>query len=215
MRLSRKTLILTILALLIIPAIIWLALYHAGAAPAPGKPLQEPFNLSDRIATIEVEEGEGAGGAGFVLVFPQRSLIDQILRRPEAEPVKMSPDEFAELIFQRRQKQNWLFRLLDVTSWTGLWWFAFGITAQAVFMGRLIVQWWAAEKAKSAVVPPAFWWLSLLGSSMLLTYFIWRKEIVGFLGQSTGWLIYIRNLWFIYGERGKRSAERGEEKETE
>lgn len=203
MRLSRKTLVFAILAFLITPTVIWLALYRVGAAPAPGRPLREPFNMSDRIATIEVEKSGGEGGAetDWVLVFPQRTVTDQVLGRPEIAPVKVSPDEFAELIFQRRQHQNSLFRVLDVTSWTGLWWFAFGIMAQAVFMGRLIVQWWAAEKVRSAVVPPAFWWLSLLGSSMLLTYFIWRKEIVGFLGQSTGWLIYIRNLWFIYGQR--------------
>ena len=207
MRLSRKTLVILIAALLIIPAIIWLALYHAGAAPAPGRPLQEPFNMSDRIATVEVERESGEGEE-WVLVFPQRTLVDQVLGRPEREPARMSPDEFARTIFERRQSQNWLFRLLDVTSWTGLWWFAFGMLAQVVFMGRLIVQWWASEKVKSAVVPPAFWWLSLLGSSMLLTYFIWRKEIVGFLGQSTGWLIYVRNLWFIYGPKKEVDGER-------
>ena len=200
MRLSRHTLILAILAALILPAIVWLALYWVGAAPAPGRPMQEPFNLSDRIATIEVEKNGGEGEPAWVLVFPRRTLVDRVLGRPETGPVKMSPEEFAELVFQRRQKQNGLFRLLDVTSWTGLWWFGFGIAAQTVFMGRMIVQWWAAEKAKSAVVPPSFWWLSLVGSSMLLIYFIWRKEVVGFLGQSTGWLIYIRNLWFIYGQ---------------
>jgi lipid-A-disaccharide synthase-like uncharacterized protein len=26
---------------------------------------------------------------------------------------------------------------------------------------------------------------------------------VGVLGQSTGWAIYIRNLWFIYGRKGR------------
>ena len=76
----------------------------------------------------------------------------------------------------------------------------FGLLGQVVFMGRLIIQWRASEKAKSSVVPPLFWWFSLLGSSMLLIYFIWRKEPVGFLGQSTGWFIYVRNLWFIYGQ---------------
>jgi lipid-A-disaccharide synthase-like uncharacterized protein len=33
---------------------------------------------------------------------------------------------------------------------------------------------------------------------MLLTYFVWRRDIVGVLGQSAGWLIYSRNLWLIY-----------------
>ena len=46
-----------------------------------------------------------------------------------------------------------------------------------------------------------FWWMSLLGASMLLAYFIWRKDIVGILGQGLGWMIYIRNLALIYGRR--------------
>jgi len=36
---------------------------------------------------------------------------------------------------------------------------------------------------------------------MLLLYFIWRKDIVGILGQSTGLFIYLRNLRLIYRER--------------
>ena len=35
---------------------------------------------------------------------------------------------------------------------------------------------------------------------MLIIYFIWRVDIVGIIGQSTGWFIYVRNLWFIYGK---------------
>jgi lipid-A-disaccharide synthase-like uncharacterized protein len=41
-----------------------------------------------------------------------------------------------------------------------------------------------------------------MGASMLLVYFIWRKDIVGILGQGLGWFIYLRNLSLIYGRRG-------------
>jgi len=44
----------------------------------------------------------------------------------------------------------------------------------------------------------AFWWMSLIGASMLIVYFTWRIDVVGVLGQSTGWVIYVRNLWMIY-----------------
>ena len=40
--------------------------------------------------------------------------------------------------------------------------------------------------------------LSLTGATMLVIYFAWRKDVVGILGQATGWLIYVRNLWLIY-----------------
>ena len=47
----------------------------------------------------------------------------------------------------------------------------------------------------------AFWFLSLGGALMLLTYAIHREDPVFILGQSAGMFIYSRNLWFIY--RGK------------
>jgi lipid-A-disaccharide synthase-like uncharacterized protein len=36
---------------------------------------------------------------------------------------------------------------------------------------------------------------------MLLVYFIWRRDIVGIIGQATGWIIYIRNLVLIQRSR--------------
>jgi lipid-A-disaccharide synthase-like uncharacterized protein len=36
---------------------------------------------------------------------------------------------------------------------------------------------------------------------MMLVYFVWRRDIVGVLGQTTGWMIYLRNLWLIHRER--------------
>jgi len=54
-----------------------------------------------------------------------------------------------------------------------------------------------ADALESAAVPPAFWWMSLGGAAMLLAYFAWRKDIVGLIGQGTGFLIYARNLWLL------------------
>ncbi|MCP5541988.1 MAG: lipid-A-disaccharide synthase N-terminal domain-containing protein [Akkermansiaceae bacterium] len=183
---SRRRLVAAIALVVLLPTAVWIALYLAGAAPAPGQPLKPPFNLSDRLSTLIVEETE-AGGVGVVFE-----------RGEGGEPVRLGAEEFLREVKSRQPKQRF-FRLIDVTSWTGVLWFFFGLAAQATFTARMLVQWWAAEKAKSAVVPPMFWWLSLAGASMLMIYFIWRKEVVGFLGQSTGWFIYIRNLWFIYG----------------
>ncbi|MEM9416080.1 MAG: lipid-A-disaccharide synthase N-terminal domain-containing protein [Planctomycetota bacterium] len=80
-------------------------------------------------------------------------------------------------------------------------WVALGLLGQVLFTGRMLVQWLSSERAKRSVVPPAFWWLSLTGAAMLLAYFIWRTDIVGILGQATGFLIYARNLWLIYMRR--------------
>ena len=82
---------------------------------------------------------------------------------------------------------------------SGQWYlFIFGFVAQAIFMSRFFVQWLVSEKAKKSVIPRAFWWLSLAGSTMLFTYFTLRHDPIGMLGQCTGWLIYSRNLYFIY-----------------
>lgn len=79
-------------------------------------------------------------------------------------------------------------------SWA---WLAFGFAAQIAFTGRMLVQWIATERARASVVPVAFWWLSLVGGLMLLTYFLRRGDPVGVLGQSFGVVIYARNLIFI------------------
>jgi lipid-A-disaccharide synthase-like uncharacterized protein len=64
-----------------------------------------------------------------------------------------------------------------------------GLLGQVLFTGRMLVQWLASEKQKRSVVPVAFWWMSLIGATMLLVYFTWRRDIVGVLGQATGWFI--------------------------
>jgi lipid-A-disaccharide synthase-like uncharacterized protein len=160
-----------------------LATGHVGS---PGNPVVPPFNFSDRIVTIDV--APDASG----------DLRATFHGWPEGKP-GLSGEEFLQEIHRRQRDLPWIYRLLDVTSLTGVLWVVFGFAGQGVFTARMIIQWQASEKAKSSIVPPAFWWLSILGASMLMVYFVWRKDIVGFLGQSTGWLVYIRNLWFIYG----------------
>ena len=44
------------------------------------------------------------------------------------------------------------------------------------------------------MVPDAFWYLSIVGSLLLLAYALWRKDVVFTLGQSMGFFVYARNL---------------------
>ena len=85
-------------------------------------------------------------------------------------------------------------------------WLGVGLFAQAVFASRFVVQWIASERAKASVVPVAFWYLSLVGALMLLAYAVYRRDPVFILGQSTGTVIYLRNLYFIKRARGGRSV---------
>ena len=72
-----------------------------------------------------------------------------------------------------------------------------GFIGQFFFSMRFIVQWVASEKHKKSVVPLTFWIFSILGSSFLLIYAIYRKDPVFILGQAPNLLIYFRNIWLI------------------
>lgn len=76
-------------------------------------------------------------------------------------------------------------------------WIVIGFLGQALFFGRFFVQWLASEKAKRSVVPNAFWYFSIAGGLTLFAYALYRQDPVFILGQSTGLLIYARNLYFI------------------
>jgi lipid-A-disaccharide synthase-like uncharacterized protein len=81
------------------------------------------------------------------------------------------------------------------------WWAAFGLVAQLAFTARFIVQWIASERKGKSIIPLAFWYFSLFGSTGLLIYAIVRADPIFILGQSLGSIIYLRNLTLIYRER--------------
>jgi lipid-A-disaccharide synthase-like uncharacterized protein len=110
--------------------------------------------------------------------------------------------EFSQFLYQSRARDGWLETLFNITSPIGIIWVSLGILGQLLFTGRMLIQWFASEKSGKSVVPVAFWWMSLIGATMLLVYFIWRRDIVGIMGQATGWVIYIRNLVLIRRSRG-------------
>jgi len=113
----------------------------------------------------------------------------------------ITPDQFAARVYGEQTRRGWLETLLNITSPIGIAWVALGFLGQALFTGRMLVQWLISEKQRRSVVPPIFWWMSLGGGTMLMIYFVWRKDIVGVIGQCTGWFIYVRNLWMIYRPR--------------
>lgn len=102
---------------------------------------------------------------------------------------------------------NTLFRALNITGWSSLLWVCVGVLGQVAFFGRMLVQWVISEKQRASVVPPIFWWLSLVGAAMLLSYFVWRQDLVAALGQTPGVVIYARNLRLIVKQR-RRQARR-------
>lgn len=73
-------------------------------------------------------------------------------------------------------------------------WKVVGWVGNLVFFSRFFVQWYATEKKKQVVVPAAFWWLSLVGSVLLLSYGLWRRDSVFIFAYAFTWIPYIRNL---------------------
>src|SRR5580700_9873459 len=75
------------------------------------------------------------------------------------------------------------------------WWEIVGWLGNVVFFARFFVQWYATEKKKQVVVPTAFWWLSLVGSLLLLAYALFsRHDSVFIFAYAFTWIPYIRNL---------------------
>jgi lipid-A-disaccharide synthase-like uncharacterized protein len=75
-----------------------------------------------------------------------------------------------------------------------------GLTGQMLFTGRFIAQWLSSERQKRSVVPPVFWYFSIGGALLLLLYAIHRRDLVFVLGQSSGLLIYLRNVQLVRRE---------------
>ena len=141
--------------------------------------------LPDGVRKAWIEEGPD-GTASY------------LLERVDGSRERMSPDELATRLAADHRHRSLIYRVLNITSPVGFAWVAFGLLGQVLFTGRMVLQWLTSERARRSVVPVGFWWMSLAGASMLLIYFIWRRDIVGALGQSAGWIIYGRNLWLIY-----------------
>lgn len=113
----------------------------------------------------------------------------------------MTPQAYAQRLYDDAGGRPWWKRLLNISSTLSLVWVAIGLGGQVLFTGRMVVQWLVSERAKRSTVPTAFWWMSLVGASMLIVYFIWRRDAIGVLGQATGWFIYVRNIWLIYSHQ--------------
>jgi lipid-A-disaccharide synthase-like uncharacterized protein len=74
-------------------------------------------------------------------------------------------------------------------------WKVVGWLGNCLFASRFFVQWYATEKRGQVVVPTAFWWLSLGGSLLLLSYAVFHdQDSVFIFAYAFTWIPYIRNL---------------------
>ncbi|MGE4314207.1 MAG: lipid-A-disaccharide synthase N-terminal domain-containing protein [Pseudobdellovibrionaceae bacterium] len=85
-------------------------------------------------------------------------------------------------------------------------WLIIGLAGQSMFFMRFFVQWIATERAKVSTIPDLFWYFSIAGGVILLIYAIHQLDPVFILGQATGMVIYLRNLYFVHCNRKKRHS---------
>jgi lipid-A-disaccharide synthase-like uncharacterized protein len=82
------------------------------------------------------------------------------------------------------------FQWMEIVGWLG----------NFVFFSRFLVQWYATERKRQVVVPTAFWWLSLAGSLLLLSYALFghptpkHRNWVFVASYAFTWIPYVRNL---------------------
>jgi lipid-A-disaccharide synthase-like uncharacterized protein len=77
------------------------------------------------------------------------------------------------------------------------WLLILGIIAQIIFTLRFVYQWIYSEKQKQSSLPFGFWMLSLLGSSLIFTYAIFRKDPILIAGHVFGIVTYVRNIMLL------------------
>lgn len=181
---------------------LWLTL-PPSLSRTPGATTFEVNFGADALVTVE-QLPPGVPGGDPAIPGPQYRFLDL----PGGPSPWMDGAAFErELAVQGEgmASKPWLLRALKVSSWAGVLWFLVGLAGQMMFFGRMFVQWVTAERKRQVVIPPSFWWMSLLGGLMLFTYFVWRREPIGVLGQSTGIVIYARNIRLI-GKEKRRTA---------
>ncbi len=76
-------------------------------------------------------------------------------------------------------------------------WLGLGLVGQLLFSARFIIQWLVSEYQRRSVIPQVFWYFSLSGGLVLLTYAIHKRDPVFILGQGMGLFVYLRNIVLI------------------
>ena len=86
-----------------------------------------------------------------------------------------------------------------------LWLIIMGSLGQIIFTLRFVYQWYYSRKQGESLLPVNFWIISLIGSFTIVLYGLIRLDPILILGQSTGFIVYSRNI--MIGSREKRKSE--------
>ncbi len=77
-------------------------------------------------------------------------------------------------------------------------WIVIGVAGQGLFALRFLIQWAATELKRKSVIPPAFWYLSVVASLLLMSSHIQRHEWLYAGGIACTMIVYLRNIYLIH-----------------
>jgi lipid-A-disaccharide synthase-like uncharacterized protein len=83
-------------------------------------------------------------------------------------------------------------------------WHMVGCLGLVLFNIRFWLQWWYAERYQQSYLGSTFWWISLVGAVLTLSYFLRIEDLANLIGPAFGLIPYVRNLMLIY--RAQKSA---------
>ncbi|MCH9610361.1 MAG: hypothetical protein S4CHLAM81_04780 [Chlamydiales bacterium] len=87
--------------------------------------------------------------------------------------------------------------LSDVQQHPAPIWYVVGGIGAALFASRIWVQWWIAEFHQKSALGRSYWILSILGSTILLLYSWYTRDVVIAFYNLFSLIPYLRNLMLI------------------
>ena len=109
-------------------------------------------------------------------------------------------NDFAIILGQLISYYIYIWNLNMKNSWQNipfgllLW----GSLGQIIFTLRFVYQWVYSRRHHDSILPMGFWLISLSGSLIIVSYALVRHDPVLILGQSTGLVVYCRDIWILY-----------------
>lgn len=85
-----------------------------------------------------------------------------------------------------------------------VWLIIFGTLGQILFSLRFVYQWLYSLSKNESLLPVGFWLISLIGSGIIAIYGIIRVDPILILGQSVGFIAYLRNILIYKKELNNR-----------
>lgn len=102
--------------------------------------------------------------------------------------------------------------ILTLHFWGQAWvvtaWKLVGYTGVGIFSARWVVQVLASYRAGRSHIPELFWYLSLAGSILVLSYFTFseKNDSVGILSNLFPSIIATYNIFLVHRARRKEAA---------